>query len=530
MVPALADRGTTPRVLRTFAVFAAALISACASLPDNIERPISEAYSDTQDTQLGQAVLKQTRSRPNESGFLLVSDGLDAFVARTALAQAAERSIDAQYYLLNDDSIGALFVDQLIDAADRGVKVRLLVDDMDLGGRTLGAAALDSHPNVEVRLFNPFHRGASRSAQLVARFGSVTRRMHNKSFTVDNQAAILGGRNIGDEYFEADAEVSFTDIDVLLIGPVVKEVSESFDRYWNSELAYPAIALLGRAPSANEYQQKYEQLKAKVEREVDPAYRNALRNTDLADRIRTHDLTFDWGPAQVVYDAPEKVQVSRSATHYHLSSQLRPLFEGIRRELLIISPYFVPGKRGTAFLTDLADRGVKVGVVTNSLSATDVPVVHAGYSRYRKALLRAGVELFEFKSDAKRPKRFGDSGFSGSSSASLHTKAFLFDRHKFFIGSMNLDPRSSYENTEVGVVFTSPVLGAQVSRDVERALPLVAYRLDLTTGVDGSEQIIWHEPTATGQVMQVHSVDPETSFWVRFWTGLVGLLPIESQL
>ena len=221
----------------------------CASLPDNTDRATSYAYTNTADTFLGRDLMKKTAANPGKSGFRLLESGLDAFVARAVLAHVAEKSIDAQYYLFHDDLTGKLFMDQLLKAADRGVRVRLLVDDMDLEGRDLGAAALDSHPNMEVRLFNPFSRKTGRLSQLVTRLGTVTRRMHNKSFTVDNQVTILGGRNIGNEYFEARPDLAFADLDVMAIGPVVSRVSGSFDKYWNSPLAYPAAAISKQQPT-----------------------------------------------------------------------------------------------------------------------------------------------------------------------------------------------------------------------------------------------------------------------------------------
>ena len=338
-------------------------LTGCTSLPENVERPTSYAYTDTDSTRLGQSRREEIRHHAGDSGFLLLGNGLDAFVARAVLASAADRSIDAQYYLLHNDLTGKLFIDQLVKAADRGVRVRLLVDDMDLGGRTLGAAVLDNHPNVEVRLFNPFSRDSGRIIQLLTRFGSVTRRMHNKSFTVDNQAAILGGRNIGDEYFDADPELVFTDMDVLVIGPVVKEVSASFDRYWNSELAYPATALLEREPSAEESRGRREAL----DRRSWPSKRTRpicgpCGSSDLAKKIRADEVRYEWGDAHVVQDAPEKVLADRSEKSYHLAPQLSPYFEGVKQELYIFSPYFVPGKEGTAFLGDLSQRGVRVRV------------------------------------------------------------------------------------------------------------------------------------------------------------------------
>jgi putative cardiolipin synthase len=504
-------------------------LAGCASLPDNVVRSGSYAYSDTQDTLLGEVTGKEITGHPGESGFLVLSNGLDAFVARAVLANAAERSIDAQYYLLHDDLTGRLFIDQLIQAADRGVRVRLLVDDMDLGGRTLGAAVLDSHPNVQVRLFNPFSRRAGRAIQLVTRFGSVTRRMHNKSFTVDNQAAILGGRNIGDEYFDADPNLVFADTDVLMIGPVVKEVSASFDKYWNSELAYPATALLERTPTAQEIQDKFEALDGFVAEQADSDYLQALRDSDLANRLRANQVRFDWGDAHVVQDEPEKILAERSEASYHLAPQLTPYFAGVEQELYIFSPYFVPGKEGTAFLSDLSGRGIRVRVVTNSLASTDVPVVHSGYAKYREGLLRAGVELYELKAQPGETQKVGGSRWTGSSRASLHSKVFIFDRKHIFIGSLNLDPRSVHENTEIGVVITSPEVAGRIAPRIDDVVDRVAFRLELDTDAQGRESIVWHEE-GKDEAQRTYRVDPDTSFWLRFGVAFMGLLPVESQL
>ena len=238
------------------------------------------------------------------------------------MAQIAERSIDTQYYLLHDDLTGRLFIDQLLKAADRGVRVRLLVDDMDLEGKDLGAAALDSHPNMEVRLFNPFSRKTSRISQLLTRFGSVTRRMHNKSFTVDNQATILGGRNIGNEYFEADPDLAFSDLDVLAIGPVVREVSAFFDQYWNYELAYPASVLKGKPPTSQEIEEMRQLLNDFVAKQADSGYLQALRDSPLANRIRSNQVRYHWGDSEVIYDQPEKLVHDFSESEYHLAPKL----------------------------------------------------------------------------------------------------------------------------------------------------------------------------------------------------------------
>ncbi|MCP3869739.1 MAG: phospholipase D family protein [Gammaproteobacteria bacterium] len=524
----MSNRSTTrsPLTLNFVVLLLFVLLSGCASLPENVSRPASYGYTDTEYTQLGQKFAAAHRKHPQESGFLLLSNGVDAFVARGFLMQTAERSIDAQYYLLHNDLTGRLFVDQLIQAADRGVRVRLLVDDMDFGGRTLGAAVLDNHPNMEVRLFNPFARNTGRLTQFVTRFGSVTRRMHNKSFTVDNQAGIIGGRNIGDEYFDANPDFAFTDLDVLVVGPVVKEVSNSFDQYWNNELSYPATRLLGRSPTDEEHDRLHAVLKTFMAEQKDSIYLQELRESELAEWLRTGTVPFEWGDAKVMQDTPDKILANRSEHFHHLAPQLAPYFKEVSDELYIFSPYFVPGKKGVAYLSDLSERGIRVRVVTNGLSSTDVPVVHSGYAKYRKALLKAGVELYEMKPDPNQPEDDRSSDFTGSSKASLHSKAFIFDQKYIFIGSLNLDPRSIKENTEIGVVLTAPELAMRIVPDINRAIEKIAFKLELKTLNDGRERITWLEQDTN----KIHYVDPQTSFWQRFLVAVSGFLPIESQL
>jgi putative cardiolipin synthase len=500
----------------------------CATLPVDFERPESYAFTDTENTAFGRARAEERAAHPGESGFRLLGNGLDAFVARAVLAHYAERSIDVQYYLYHNDLVGALFTDQLLKAADRGVRVRLLVDDMDLEGRDLGVAVADSHPNMEVRIFNPFSRKTGRTSQFVTRLGSVTRRMHNKTFTVDNQATILGGRNIGNEYFEADPDLAFSDLDVLAIGPVVKEVSAAFDLYWNSELAYPASVLMDKPPTPKEIEEMRQELNDFVAQQDDSAYLQALRNSNLAKIIRERKVHYSWGDAVIVYDQPEKILHEFDKTEYHLAPMMAPYFEGVQKELIIFSPYFVPGKRGTAFLSQLSEQGVRVRIFTNSLTSNDVTIVHAGYAKYRKDLLRAGVELYEMNKKLSRKQRKEKKGKLGSSKASLHAKSFVFDRKQVFIGSLNLDPRAVQHNTEIGVVFTSAEIANGMGEWFDQNIEKIAFRLELVKNKRGSEKILWHGLVDGEQ--QTFDVEPYTGFWSRFSIGFLSLFPIESQL
>jgi cardiolipin synthase C len=511
------------------AVLAAlSLVIACATLPKNVGLEKTFAYPDTGNTLLGREFSRQGAGHPGASGFRLLGNGLDAFVARAVLAHLAERSIDLQYYLYHGDLVGRLLTWQLLQAANRGVRVRLLVDDMDLSGRDLGVAVLDSHPNIEVRIFNPFSRKTGRMSQYVTRMGSVTRRMHNKSFTIDSQATILGGRNIGNEYFEADPDLAFADLDVLAFGPVAREVSTVFDQYWNSELAYPISVLVDKTPTPEEIGRMGQQLEEFVAAQAGSAYLQALQNSDLADKIWKNQVRYSWGNAVVVYDRPEKILHDTGEQEYQLAPQLKPYVDGVQKELIIFSPYFVPGEKGTAFLTGLVARGVRVRILTNSLASNDVSVVHAGYSKYRKPLMRGGVELYEMNRKLTREQRKEKKGEGGSSKASLHAKSFVFDREQVFIGSMNLDPRAVVYNTEIGVVLASPEIAQGMGAWFDRNVEKMAFRLELKRDEKGSETLLWHG--IVDGTPKTFDVDPYTGFWKRLGIGFLGILPIESQL
>ena len=504
------------------------LAGGCATLPENYDRPTTYAYADTEDTAFGEARRDEKAGHAGESGFKLLENGLDAFVARAVMSHHAERSIDAQYFMIHNDQVAKLFIDQLLKAADRGVRVRLLVDDIDLGGRDLGAAVLDSHPNMEVRIFNPFSRKASRFIQLFTRFGSVTRRMHNKSFTVDNQVVILGGRNIGDEYFSADLDVAFSDLDVLAIGPIVKEVSKVFDLYWNDELSYPALALKDEPPTPEEIKRERGKLDDYVAQQKNSPYLQALQEADLSEEIREKKVNYNWGKAEVVYDLPEKIEHDFDKEDLHLAPKVKTHFGSSREEIIIFTPYFVPRKSGVEYLKKLSSRGVRIRILTNSLASTNHSFVHAGYAKHRKELLRDGVELYELNIELLKKNREGQNVDYGKDKTVLHAKSFVFDREKVFIGSLNLDPRSIDHNTEIGVVLTSKNVANRLAGWFDQNIERVAFRLALEANEEGYEKIVWHG-WEDGE-KATYYVDPHTGFWLRFYVGFLGLLPIDSQL
>jgi putative cardiolipin synthase len=502
----------------------------CASLPENTGQVPSTAIKDVSGTTLGRAVAAEQGRQADKSGFVLLGNGLDAFVARVILADLAEKSLDVQYYLFHDDLVGDLLAYTLLQAADRGVRIRLLLDDMGLDGRDLDIATLNSHPDIEIRIFNPFTRGMLRSIQFLSRFGSVTRRMHNKSFTVDNSIAIVGGRNIGNEYFEADPDLAFGDLDVMTIGPVVKDISSSFDAYWNSELAYPITTLkqIITGSSLEELRPKWALLMSERQ---DSEYVAALKRSSLVNQIKNGTLQYQWGQAIVLADKPEKISADVQVKDFYLAPLLEKYLEQTEEELIILSAYFVPGRQGVDFLKSLRKRGVRVRILTNSLASNDVPLVHAGYARYRREMLRAGIELYELDKRMNRKKRQEKKKSSGLAKASLHAKTFVLDRRAMFVGSFNFDPRSFYENTEIGVLFDSPALAGPVARQFDRLGNKGAFQLELVPqdGVEDSVDLLRWITVRDGR-KEIFTTDPYTSLWRRFILSVAGWLPIESQL
>jgi putative cardiolipin synthase len=352
--------------------------------------------------------------------------------------------------------------------------------------------------------------------------------MHNKSFTVDNQVAILGGRNIGDEYFAADPIVAFSDLDVLVIGPVVKEVSEAFDLYWNDELSYPAIVLKGEPPTAKEINRERGKLDYYVATHENSPYMKALREADLSEEIRKKKVRYSWGEAEVIYDQPEKLEHSFDKHELHIAPKIKAHMDATVEELIVFTPYFVPRKSGVEYIKELRKRGVRVRILTNSLASNNHPFVHAGYAKHRWEMLKAGAELYEINIEMLKKNREGQNVDYGKDKTVLHAKSFVFDRQKVFIGSLNLDPRSIDHNTEIGVVLTSKEISGRLAGWFDQNIDRVAFRLALETDPEGDEKIVWHGWEDGEKV--TYDEDPHTGFWLRFYIGFLSLLPIDSQL
>ncbi|MDR5752962.1 MULTISPECIES: phospholipase D family protein [unclassified Caballeronia] len=512
---------------RLMAALLVLLLNACASLPPQGGRIATHAVHDTARTRLGAAFTPGEQTHPGETAFHLLPDAMDALVARIILTETADRTLDMQYYIWHDDATGRTLAAAMLRAADRGVRVRLLLDDLGTNADDRVLLALASHPNVEVRLFNPVASRSFKRLGSALEFFRVNRRMHNKALIADNQGAILGGRNIGDEYFGASTTVAFGDLDVLVHGPVVREVSVAFDEYWNSEAAYPIDSLTGRHGDPNDLLDYRAQLDAYMASERSTPY-FVQAKARLTDALHSRDAEFSWGKATLLYDDPSKITRAPTDAEGHLMSQLKALKLQPEHEMLVVSPYFVPQKEGVAWLAGMTARGVRVTVLTNSLAATDVSAVHAGYQRYRRDLLEAGVRLYELKPVAGSQSTEKKSTF-GSSKASLHAKTYVFDRTGIFIGSMNLDPRSVELNTEIGVYCESPQAAGEVVDGIGKNLDRVAWRLELRGDPQGGSHIVWIDTAADGTVTELDK-EPDVSAMRRTGIWFLGLLPIESQL
>jgi putative cardiolipin synthase len=509
------------RIVLAAASLAAILggVDRCNALPPLEGRTPSCALTDTAGTRLGRGASPPVAAHPGLSGIYAMPDATDAFAARYLLASAAERTLDVQYYIWRDDLSGTLLMKALVDAADRSVRVRLLLDDNNTSPLDDALAALDAHPRIEVRLFNPFAMRTPRFAGYLTEFPRLNRRMHNKSFTADNQVTIIGGRNVGDEYFGATDGVLFADLDVLAIGPVVREVSNDFDRYWSSDSAFPASLLL--APAKPDAIAAIYARAARVQRDRRAAqYMDAVKRSTFVGQIERSALPLEWAATRMISDPPEKV-LGHSTDRELLPAKLRNLFGQPARELDLVSPYFVPGTHGVEAFASLTRRGVRVRVLTNALEATDVPIVHAGYAKRRRALLQNDVNLWELRSvgDTRPPSAPG----FGSSGASLHAKTFAVDRARIFVGSFNFDPRSAELNTEIGFVIESPALARRLSEAFDGNVPVNAYELRLAR--DG---IQWVE--RRGKTSAVHDAEPRTPRWKRIAVALLSALPIEPLL
>ena len=508
-------------------------LSACSTLrPDFVKQP-SHALAPVADTPSTRYVSDELAKHPGESGFRMLINNKNALMSRIVLVDHAQHSVDLQYYLFENDATGRLLSQRLLAAADRGVRVRILIDDLGITDQDHMLDALDAHPNIQVRLFNPFRIRdrslLSKVGQFVIEGVRLNRRMHNKSFIVDGMQAIIGGRNIGDAYFDAGDTVHFRDLDVLAIGPVVPQISKMFDEYWNCPAAYPVHAYSADVASERNLVRLRTRLKHDARAFSQSDYAQALAYELPKGPSADRSGRWLWGTATLAADDPSKVDPAVKERGVRIGRQVGRVLAAAREEAILISPYFIPGESGEAFLESLSARGVQIKALTNSLAATDEPEVHAGYARYRRSMLRAGIDLYEFRpiGGANAEHALGT-----SSGVSLHAKAMVVDHREVFIGSMNFDPRSRYLNTEMGVIVDSPALAAAVERYFDHATtPANAFHVQLGACA-GTRPTHWSMRWTASD--DGHSVcfdhDPDVSMWKRIEVQMWRMLPVEGLL
>ena len=517
------------KALRIAVLGVVALIAtSCAQLPKDYPVETSTAITGTEDTGLGLRSIAERQEDIRKSRLIPIVDGIDAFYARVSLVVSAERSLDIQYFLWHKDVTGQFLLKFVLEAADRGVRVRMLLDDLDNQRLDREFYALDTHPNISIRLYNPFAARGFKYFEFITDTNRVKRRMHNKSLTADNQYTIVGGRNIGDEYFDAKVDTNFWDLDVLATGPVVKQVSNVFDDYWNHELAVPVYAFDHNQATAGDLEKVRKSLAEFRQSHLDSRYVNDARAAAIADALRGDIFPGFVGEAYVIYDDPDKTLQKPADEWVSMEDLVEPYLTNLQRELILISPYFVPGNGMVEFLTELVEDGVDVGVITNSYRSTDAGVVHAAYSRYRKFLLAGGVQLYELNPGSRKDRQ---SEVAFDSKASLHTKAFVFDRKTVFIGSLNLDPFSIDINTEMGIIFHSPEMAERIVAALDdRGLGYV-YELKLVKSPPESKgeftvftwDIEWLEQV-DGETIR-HTSEPHVGPWETIKLFFQGFVP-----
>ncbi|AZQ11041.1 MULTISPECIES: phospholipase D family protein [Shewanella] len=505
-----------PSARRSFwlMLFGCMTLGGCASLPELKDVEKSIKLTSPEDSLIAGYLAEPLSQHPGQSAVLPLFDGLDAMVARLALIQSASSSIDLQYYIFRNDDTGRLLAWQLMEAAERGVRVRLLLDDTASANIDYQLAVMSSHPNIGVRLYNPSAHRSLRALSFMGDFARMNHRMHNKSLTVDNRLSVVGGRNIGNEYFSNDEAVEFGDLDLLMAGPVVDEVSDQFDRYWNAASSYPVEAFSSLENAKDELAAAYSNIDTQKAKLEEHPYIQRLTKSPLLRHMADNRIGWFWGQATVFADPPDKHQ---GQADEWMIKPLLEAFADVKQRLVIFSPYFVPTDNGVKLLNDMAARGIEVIVITNSLAATDVLAVHSGYQGYREALLRGGVTLYEVKATGRKPSH----SWKGSSRSSLHAKSFLFDDQALFVGSFNFDPRSAWLNTEMGVWVDQSELNQQMLAWLPTFLGKNTYKVSLAD--DGLQ---WQD-LKTGQILYA---EPQAGFWRRFMADVLSLLPLESQL
>jgi putative cardiolipin synthase len=502
------------------ALLALAVATGCAAQYAKYPRSPSTAFQEYPATPLGRLFEPAAAEHPGQSGVMYMRYGPKALVARLALADLAERSLDLQYYIWDADVSGHLLADHIIRAADRGVRVRVLLDDNSIVDRDTAIAQLSAHPNIDIRAFNHFRGRGNRWSDFLTDPSRVNRRSHNKLMVADNAIAIVGGRNIADIYFGVYGVANYRDLDTVAVGPVVRDASVVFDDFWNSASAIPYAAFVDTAPTPADADAAIAEMRAKMVSERLPYPIDEEVDTLKAEMDDVRDSLI-WAPVRVLYDPPEKAEDKAS---HNIFSVLDALVSNAQKEVLIENAYFVPRDHGVELVAALHARGVKVRVLTNSLASNDVLAVHSGYQKYRDDLLENGVEIYELRPDSTMDRLRWSGLTSSKSGAGLHAKAMVVDRRYVVVGSYNLDPRSADINTELALLVDSSAFAELVAEFFDDGVkPENSYRVTLEQG-----RLRW--TTSDGGTVRVYTKEPETTWWMRFKADALGFLPIHSML
>jgi putative cardiolipin synthase len=507
------------------------LVGYAAVPSDRLGLP-SYALSDPDTTTLGRTFSGVIAMHPGQSGFLVHDRGPDALSARLVLARASERTLDLQYYIVDRGITTDLLLESIADAAQRGVRVRILLDDVHGPNRAFAAEAMATHPGIDVRLFNPFlvggARGVGRLMEFLASGERLNRRMHNKLWIADNTAGLIGGRNLADEYFDAAPGVNFADLDLLAVGPVVRELSKGFDEYWNSGSAVPFAAFNSAAPSPEYSDQVRSELAVRLAAAETSDYRQRLTAGEALHPAMDSNLPLTWGNAYAAYDDPDKPETAITTGMQHFMPQIRTVPTRTKSELLIMSPYFIPSHEGREHLGDMVSRGLRVAVVTNSLASTDALAAHAGYARHRAELLRRGIELFELRPEPGVQHSM-QHRWRSPSAAALHAKLVIVDRARVLLGSMNLDPRSRLHNTESWIEIESPELASKLAALFDESSRLEhSFRLILREQQSVEQSIEWITEEQGQQTR--YEYEPKAQPWVIFWRSVLSIVVPEHML
>ncbi|NWK54939.1 phospholipase D family protein [Verrucomicrobiaceae bacterium N1E253] len=490
-------------------------------MPTDYPKTVSHAWQQPETSRVGGLFEREAAKHPGKSGFQVIPDNRRAFTDRVALAEFAEKTLDVQYYMWNNDTIGKTLAERVIASADRGVRVRFLVDDINLKRRDSLAAAMSAHPKIEVRLFNPALHREWKMLEAGLSFKRMNKRMHNKVMIMDNACAIIGGRNIGDEYFGVHPEFNMRDLDIVAVGPIVRDISHSFDEFWNSVAAIPIEVLVDEPSDMEDFKRSLALLKKQVA-QADYPFSLDRDLKSLEANLSGISRNLIWARGEVFHDSFRSMkEAGRGET---VLEQLHREVSSAQREIFVESAYFVMRDPGVETAGSLEKRGVRIRVLTNSLASNDVIAAQAGYRKHSQALLACGVELYELRPDAAVVKAdvMGDRKHARTS---LHTKALVIDGNRAFVGSYNLDPRSAEINSEIGLMVYSPVFAGKVRDYLNQGVkPENAYRVSLTKR--GRQQ--W-QTQVDGRV-HTWSREPETNAWTRWKSKMFGWLPIESQL